>query len=64
MPGRKFEIFQGPPRYTDGSPMAVDRECVPDAKRLRDALEEIVKLPDDQIYVRARGIALRALLNI
>lgn len=65
---KSFEVFQGEPRYTDGSPMFVDREpterdLVSCIRRLRKALDQIIELPDDQVYERARGIALRALIE-
>jgi hypothetical protein len=55
------------PRYTDGTPMFVDRDRsdgkVSRIRRLRKALDDIIDLPDDQVYLRAREIALRALLE-
>ena len=59
--------FQGEPRYTDGTPMVVDRaRAIGDkdkVRRLRSALEKIIDLPDECVYLQARGIALRALLE-
>ena len=61
----RWRLDQGPPKYKDGTPMIVDgshpKNDQERTARLRAALEEIINLPDDHVYARARGIALRAL---